>query len=330
MSLKGSENTRQPRTFKLDSEEILQAPESIEGKVPQKPVANQDFDSSRRNSSIRLAIVALGALFALLLAYDMATTVTELWSLHWSIGGAALLTMLILIGLSVRGLYRWLWGGQSLRKLHSVQAKFVDLSEGERKSQSAQLLNELGTYYQDSSHRNAFNQALESLPDYLDGSERIQQFERVFLGPIDEQVQDLIRKHSVQTGVAVAASPLPALDLLLTLWRNLQMISEVAQLYGIQPSFANRLKILYLVFSHLAYVGLTEVSLDSFDLTDLPILKGGGRVAQGFGSAVATVRIGLEARRVCRPIPEDKASKGLLKQLVKTVVFLLGKRYAAP
>ena len=331
MSLEQDKNksTRVGQTIKVETTAEDDAlPESIEGGTDS--VSDRDESLSARESrSFKFAVFAFLTLMLSLLIYDLVDTLIAIWSVHWLAGSAVLIFFTLLIVVTVRGVYTWLWGGRSLKKLHGIQNALASVSEEGKRATGDELVARLADYYSETHLADRFEGAFSSMPDYLDGAEKLAHLDRTFLYALDEEAEKLIRKHSVQTGIAVAVSPLPALDLLLTLWRNLIMVTEIAAIYGVRPSFVNRFKILYSVMKHLAYVGLTEVSLDSFDLTDMPFLKLGGRATQGLGSAVATVRIGLEARRVCRPIPEGTRAKGMLGELVKTVAFLFGKRYTA-
>ncbi len=45
-----------------------------------------------------------------------------------------------------------------------------------------------------------------------------------------------ITAYSQQTGVLIALSPLALLDMVLALWRNVRMIDEIGQIYGLRPS----------------------------------------------------------------------------------------------
>src|SRR5690554_7520572 len=81
------------------------------------------------------------------------------------------------------------------------------------------------------------------MPDYSNDKEVIQHIDTTFLKPLDEEATRRISTYCVQTGVGVAISPWASLDMLLSLWRSIKMIDDIAQVYGVRPSLPNRLRL---------------------------------------------------------------------------------------
>jgi len=145
--------------------------------------------------------------------------------------------------------------------------------------------------------------------------------------PLNRRVEAIIRKHSYQTGLAVAASPLPFLDALLTLWRSAIMINEIAKTYGVKPTLANRARVLIKVGRTAALAGLSQGAIDK--LIDLDQIPFAGRalasMLQGLGAGVATARIGIYCASSTRPIcTEDDNCFG--SKLTDSIGILLGKK----
>jgi putative membrane protein len=106
--------------------------------------------------------------------------------------------------------------------------------------------------------------------------------------------------------------------------QNLRMIREIATLYGGRPSTLSTFKLARMVISHLAVAGGLALS-DS--LIQHVIGKGLiGRLSARFGegavNGILTARIGLAARDVCRPIPQDPAAKETLAALIREIASL--------
>lgn len=125
--------------------------------------------------------------------------------------------------------------------------------------------------------------------------------------PLDQEAAQLIRRESVRTGVFIAASPYPALDLLLVAWRNIAMVERVADIYGLRLSAPARWHLYQLILRNIAFTTVTETMLDSVSQTWLSniLLQVGVRAGQGIGVALYSLRIGHQSMRLCRVVPES-------------------------
>jgi putative membrane protein len=151
----------------------------------------------------------------------------------------------------------------------------------------------------------------------------IDHIDRVFLQPLDKEALRRISNFSLQTGAAVAVSPWAALDMLLSLWRSIKMIDDVAQVYGMRPSLANRYKLLKLVIHQLAFVGVSEIVIDQvMDEFGSSTLTGiaSARLGQGLGAGIYTARIGIAAMSVSRPIVFSKENRPKAKSVIKPMI----------
>ena len=126
------------------------------------------------------------------------------------------------------------------------------------------------------------------------------------------------RRITLLTTVA----PTPALDILFVAAQNLRMMRELATLYGGRPSTLATLRLARMVVSHLAVTGGIALS---DNLIQHVVGKGLlGRLSARFGegtvNGILTARVGLAARDVCRPIPQEASAKETLGSLMKELV----------
>ena len=142
-----------------------------------------------------------------------------------------------------------------------------------------------------------------------------------------------ITDYSQQTAVLVALSPLALLDVFLALWRNLRMIDEIGQIYGLRPSKLGRLKLYRQLFNSMVIASASEIMADywsdfsSASLTNVLST----RLAQGMGVGLYTARIGIRAMALCRPVNFDKKTRpGLADLLPHIKSFLLEKLKIGP
>ncbi len=147
------------------------------------------------------------------------------------------------------------------------------------------------------------------------------------LKEIDLQAHRLVAKRSKETALLVMISQIALLDSLLTLWRNLVLIQDVAKLYGGRPSVLASLSLFGAVLQNLIYADVSETVADS--LTE--ILGGSvlsmlsAQAMQGVGSGVMTARVGLYAMQACRPLPFQEGEKPRLKDIRREIVLSLKK-----
>jgi len=121
--------------------------------------------------------------------------------------------------------------------------------------------------------------------------------------------------------------------MLLVLWRNTVLVRDVAALYGYRPGLTGTLRLLRDVLATVAFAGLAELASDA-----VASVTGGwagalsGAVAQGLSTGVLTVRIGVAARAVCRPVParrgEVRTTIGVIVSSVKDALRGSGREHS--
>ena len=121
--------------------------------------------------------------------------------------------------------------------------------------------------------------------------------------------------------------------MLLILWRNLKMIEEIANLYGLRLGYWSRIKLIKQVFVNMVYAGATELIADvGTELLGADLLgKLSARLAQGLGAGMLTARLGLKAMHLCRPLPFEENPpqiKDIRKSLLSQIKSLVNKNSA--
>ncbi|MFA3789695.1 YcjF family protein [Aliiglaciecola sp. SL4] len=136
-------------------------------------------------------------------------------------------------------------------------------------------------------------------------SEVLQLFEQKVLQKVDEKALACVTKHASASAAMIAVSPFALLDMIVVLWRNLVMLKQVSQCYGIQLGYWGRISLIKRVFKSMLIAGAAEIISDAgnYALGAGVTGKLSSRVAQGLGAGVLTTRIGVKAMRACRPLP---------------------------
>ncbi|MBF0164078.1 MAG: DUF697 domain-containing protein [Magnetococcales bacterium] len=151
----------------------------------------------------------------------------------------------------------------------------------------------------------ALNQA------HLGDREAMALFSQRALKPLDEAALRIIGKHAASAAFLAVLSPLALLDALLFLWRNLRMMREIAQVYGLRPGPAGTFLLMRQVAEGMLAAGSGDVLAKSAaealgDTLTGAALAGAGQAAT---NALFTARVGLRCLRLCRPLPFPKADE---------------------
>ncbi len=158
--------------------------------------------------------------------------------------------------------------------------------------------------------------------DVIDAPGRMRLAERYLVSPRDEDAHRIIARCARRVTLITTVTPTAALDMIVVAVQNLRMVRELATLYGGRPSGLATLRLARMVLGHLAVTGGLALS---DNLLQHVIGKGVlGRLSARFGegavNGIMTARIGLAARDVCRPIPQETSAKETLGSLMRELV----------
>ena len=166
-------------------------------------------------------------------------------------------------------------------------------------------------------------------PHHCD-SEVLSLFEYQVLGPIDELAIKHVSKNVSAASVMIAVSPFVLLDMLIVLWRNIRMMNQVSQIYGLHLGYWARVKLIRKIFHTMLYAGATEILSDAGNYALSAGITGklSIRVAQGMGAGVLTARIGLKVINESRPLPWLSQIKPSLSGITKRLLADLHQQFS--
>ena len=146
---------------------------------------------------------------------------------------------------------------------------------------------------------------VESLDDVLDAALLTEALESELLGPLDQLASSEVETAARQVAIATAILPMAFADVAAALIANLRMIRRVAEIYGGRSGFLGSWRLTRAVLTHLAFTGSLEVAEDLLGeaLGGSLLGKLSRRFGEGLMNGVLTVRVGVAAMEVCRPMP---------------------------
>lgn len=280
--------------------------------------------SKKRRGWLMLALLAL----IVAVVVETVLLIQASFAQHWLLGSLWLIGLGGLVLLGLRALIRELWLLRKLKQRWYRQKKW----QVQPDSFSAdKVLAEL-----DRDDLTALWQNYDQT--HWSPVEQQQRFEVDVLALADQQAQREISRFAGEGAVLVAASPSAILDMLVMLWRNQRMISRIAAIYGVRLGYWSRIRLWRQLLANIVYAGASEVIMDAGTVMLGAELAGklSARAGQGLGAGLLTARLGLQAQRLCRPLPfvhNKQASLGrlqaqLLKQLAQRLPELYRSRSA--
>ena len=162
---------------------------------------------------------------------------------------------------------------------------------------------------------------------YWSQEEREERFEIDILSRVDQQAQRVISKRAAESAALVAVSPSSIADMLLLLWRNQRMVSDVARCYGVELGYWSRLRLWRQILTNLAYAGLSELAVDlgAQWLSAELMTKLSARAGQGLGAGLLTARLGFQVVQLTRPLPFKHVKKPGYTRLQKDILSQLSQ-----
>jgi putative membrane protein len=230
------------------------------------------------------------------------------WALNSVVG-----IILLACGLAIFGGFLLL-GWQARRARHKlyaiaeIQAQFIQTKEPHAPQTGVlNLSRRIAELMQKKPQQAALLQALSAVDESWTYTELARELEHSYAEQ-DRTAARLIQREAIRTGIFIAASPYPLLDFLLVAWRNVAMVERVALIYHLKLSTPARWHLYQMILRNIAFTTVTETVLDSVSQSWLSnvLLQVGVRAGQGVGVALYSVRIGHQAMRLCRVVPESK------------------------
>jgi putative membrane protein len=129
--------------------------------------------------------------------------------------------------------------------------------------------------------------------------------ERELQHPLDKRARQLIAASSRRIALVTSVSPRAVVDIGFVLYESIRLSRHIAALYGARPGFFGFMSLAKAILSHLALTG--GIALGDSILQQLLGHGVAARVSTKLGEGVInglmTVRVGIAAMRVTRPLP---------------------------
>ncbi|USD66441.1 TIGR01620 family protein [Vibrio sp. SCSIO 43136] len=200
------------------------------------------------------------------------------------------------------------WKLRRLKQRFSTQEQAVELLESDQLGKAKPFCQQLAKQSELPAEHTGYERWINAVNSTHSDQEVLTMYDSFVLETLDQKAKKLIAKSAGESALLVAISPLAIADMLLVAWRNLKLVNDLANLYGVELGYWSRIRLLKLVFVNMAAAGATELVADaSMDLLSMDLAgKLSTRAAQGLGVGLLTARLGLKAVQLVRPLPWQK------------------------
>jgi putative membrane protein len=276
----------------------------------------------RRSRGRRLFALSIGGLLTAGVGIELYRLLQWGFATHpWLGAGLSGLLALALISGGTQ-VWRSLRGLRQLRQTEALQQQAERLLLHSGQGQASRFLKQLEVQYQQRPGHQTLLDAIRDLDSAYSDAEVVRYLSRHALTEQDARARRCVQRYSIESGVLVALSPWATFDMLLVGWRNLRMLREIAAIYGIAPGAAAQWALLRRVLHSLAFAGASEMAIDAGSAALGSSLTStlSARAGQGLGAGLFTARTGVEALRLCRPLPQVVREEPLLNAVASGIV----------
>ena len=318
-----TEPFRMPRAF---------APAKVEISEPQFDAAPDDTlvaPSPRRMGWVsRLAWTAGGILISAGLGLAADRLIRDLFATNDWLGwlGLAVLGVFLaaIIALAAREVF-------ALRRLRVLDALKRDaaLATADNDAHRARcVVDSLAGLYAGRADLARARQAVaDNLPHMFDGHEMIALAERSLMAPLDARAKVLTAASARRVALVTTVSPRALVDIAFVIYESIRLAGAIAALYGARPGLFGFWRLTGAVLAHLAVTGglvLTDGVVEQLVGQGLAA-KLSARLGEGVVNGLMTVRVGIAAMRVVRPLPFETQPQPMVRDFIPELTKLGGE-----
>jgi len=315
-----AEDIRIPRAFTPDAvSEIETIEPGFEPELPAETLPNP----KGMGWLGRLAWTTGGILVSLGLGLATERLIRDLFAryewLGW-VGMAALAAFLVaIVALAIREY----WSLRRLRVLDKLRNRATEVLVSDNPEEARRIVGELqGVYAQRPDLARSRSLIDENLKIMLDGADMVRFTERVLMAPLDARARALTAASARRVALVTTISPRALIDIAFVSYESIRLGGAIASLYGAKPSLFGSLRLTGAILGHLAVTGglvLTDGVMEQLVGQGLAA-KLSARLGEGVVNSLMTVRVGIAAMRVVRPLPFATQPQPMVKDFLPELV----------
>ncbi len=214
----------------------------------------------------------------------------------------------------------------ALRRLRVLDALKADaaraLADNDRKRAGMVVDHLNGVYAARADLAAAREKVNGHLPSLFDGHEVIRLAERSLMAPLDARAKALTAASARRVALVTAVSPRALIDIAFVIYESIRLAGAIAALYGARPGFFGFIRLSGAVLAHLAVTGglvLTDGVVEQLVGQGLAA-KLSARLGEGVVNGLMTVRVGIAAMRVVRPLTFETLTQPSVRDFIPELI----------
>lgn len=303
---------RAPRAFApakvaVEPETTFDPPETLPDAMP---------PPRRTPLATRLAWGAGGILVSLGLGLAAERLVRDLFARYEWLGWAGIVVLAVFIAAVLVLALREIAALWRLRQLDSLRRDAALVLISDDPAGGMQVLRSLeGLYAPRADLARARKAVQDNQSALFDGTAMIHFAERTLMAPLDARARALTAASARRVALVTAVSPRALIDIAFVAYESVRLAGAIAALYGARPGFFGFWRLAGSVLGHLAVTGglaLTDGVIEQLVGQGLTS-KLSARLGEGLVNGLMTVRVGIAAMRVTRPLPFDAIPQPMVR-----------------
>tara|TARA_R110002124_G_scaffold36451_2_gene117356 strand:+ start:987 stop:1997 length:1011 start_codon:yes stop_codon:yes gene_type:complete len=242
------------------------------------------------------------------------------------------------LGMAVLGIFlvavlallaREIFALRRLRVLDTLRRDATQATAENDQHQASHVAEKLIAIYADRPDQaRARQDVVDHLPHLFDGHEIIAMAERTLMAPLDARAKTLTAASARRVALVTAVSPRALVDVAFVIYESVRLAGAIATLYGARPGFFGSWRLTGAVLAHLAVTGglvLTDGLVEQLVGQGLAA-KLSARLGEGVVNGLMTVRVGIAAIRVVRPLPFQTQPQPVVRDFIPALANLASEQ----
>ena len=321
------EAARKPRAF--EAAQVPALPETIEPLTEAEEVEAELRPPRLLSWLGRVAWIAGGLLVSLALGLAAERLIADLFATQPWLGWVGIAILVVLVVALVAIVIREVASLMRLRQLDRLRRRAVATLESDLNKDGAAISRELLEVYARRPDLARGRDELESNARHVfDGAEHIRLSERLLMAPLDARARTLTAASARRVALVTTVSPRALIDIAFVIFESVRLGGDIARLYGARPGIMGTWRLIGAILAHLAVTGglvLTDGVVEQLVGQGLAA-KLSARLGEGVVNGLMTVRVGIAAMRVVRPLPFAAVKQPVVKDFIPELANVLGEK----
>ena len=277
----------------------------------------------------RIVWIAGGLLVSLALGLATERLVSELFATQPWLGWVAVAIVVVLAVALVAIIFREVASLMRLRTLDRVRAEALRVIETDDARKGRAIATELlGIYGRRPDLARAREELEANGKHVFDGAEHVRLSERLLMAQLDARARALTAASARRVALVTTVSPRALVDIAFVIFESVRLGGDIARLYGARPGVIGTWRLMGAILAHLAVTGglvLTDGVVEQL-LGQGLAAKLSARLGEGVVNGLMTVRVGIAAMRVVRPLPFVAVKQPMVKDFIPELANVLGEK----